>query len=36
MMCGLNYTVSVPYSVNAIYSGSNLGFSFCPDAVVLP
>lgn len=36
VMCRLKYVVSVPYAVNAIYSGTNLGFSFCPGAVVLP
>ncbi len=35
-MCLLNYMVSVPYWVNAFYTGKNLGFSFCPGAVVLP
>lgn len=35
-MCQLNYMVSVPYWVNAFYTGKNLGFSFCPGAVVLP
>jgi hypothetical protein len=34
--CSLNYTVGVPNSVNSLYSGMNLGFSFCPDAVRLP
>ena len=35
-MCNLNYMVAVPWSVNQVYSGMNLGFSFCPGAVVLP
>lgn len=35
-MCRLNYTVLVPYSVNQAYSGTNLGFSFCPGATQLP
>ncbi len=35
-MCQLNYMVSVPDRVNSSYSGENLGFSFCPGAVVLP
>ena len=36
LMCALNYTVSVPYYVNQIYAGQNLGFSFCDGAVQLP
>lgn len=35
-MCQLDYMVSVPWRVNQIYSGKNLGFSFCPGATVLP
>ncbi len=35
-MCNLNYTIGVPDSVNPVYSGENLGFSFCPGAVKLP
>ncbi len=35
-LCNLNYTLSVPNSVNEQYAGQNLGFSFCPGAVVLP
>ena len=35
-MCRLRYHVGVPNDVNPIYSGTNLGFSFCPGAVVLP
>lgn len=33
--CRLNYTVGVSASLNPIYSGKNLGFSFCPGAVKL-
>ncbi|HEY4489478.1 MAG TPA: hypothetical protein VJA87_03275, partial [Candidatus Paceibacterota bacterium] len=29
-MCRLVYTVSVPNHVNSSYSGTSLGFSFCP------
>lgn len=35
-MCNLMYTVSVPNHVNSQFSGTNLGFSFCPNAVPLP
>lgn len=35
-LCKLNYTLSVPVSVNQDYAGKNLGFSFCPGATVLP
>lgn len=35
-MCALKYTVSVPNRVNSIYAGTNLGFSFCHGATVLP
>lgn len=35
-MCGLNYSVGTPNSVNSAYAGMNLGFSFCPVAVKLP
>jgi hypothetical protein len=35
-MCALNYALGVPNSVNGQYSSMNLGFSFCPGAVVLP
>ncbi len=35
-MCQLNYTLSVPNSVNSQYAGKDLGFSFCPGATVLP
>ncbi len=34
-MCQIKYSVSVPYSVNQIYSGMNLGFSFCSGATQL-
>lgn len=34
-MCQLVYSVLVPYSVNQIYAGKNLGFSFCPGAATL-
>lgn len=35
-MCRLPYTVLVPIWVSEIYSGRNLGFSFCDGATVLP
>jgi len=35
-MCQLDYMVSVPVRVNSQFAGSNLGFSFCPGATVLP
>lgn len=35
-MCLLDYTMSVPNAVNTNFSGENLGFSFCPNAVKLP
>jgi hypothetical protein len=35
-MCRLNYSVLVPYDVNQVYAGKNLGFSFCPGATQLP
>lgn len=35
-LCSLDYTVGTPNSVNSTYAGTNLGFSFCPDAVKLP
>lgn len=34
--CALKYMVSVPYWVNQKFTGRNLGFSFCPGAVILP
>jgi hypothetical protein len=33
--CFLRYSVLVPYSVSPLYSGKNLGFSFCPGATQL-
>lgn len=35
-MCALDYNVVVPYTVNPVYTGKNLGFSFCPGAVQVP
>ena len=35
-MCSLDYTVSVPYTVNESYTGMSLGFSFCPGSVFIP
>lgn len=35
-MCALRYTVSVPGDINEYYSGTNLLFSFCPGATILP
>lgn len=35
-LCSLDYTLTVPDFVNSTYSDENLGFSFCPGAVVLP
>lgn len=35
-LCTLNYMVSTPDSVNNVFSGTNLGFSFCPNSVKLP
>lgn len=36
-MCSLSYTVGTTVSVNEVYGSiTNLGFSFCPDAVQLP
>ncbi len=34
-MCSLKYIISVPNSVNQIYSSKNIGFSFCSGAVQL-
>lgn len=34
-MCSLEYTVSVPNFVNEYYSGQDMRFSFCPDAIPL-
>jgi hypothetical protein len=35
-LCSLNYYVGVTRYLNEQYSGKNLGFSFCPGAVILP
>ncbi len=35
-MCRLQYTVSVPDSIDGTYTTMNLGFSFCPGSVALP
>ncbi len=35
-LCSLNYYLGTDYSVNEQYDSGNLGFSFCPNAVVLP
>lgn len=35
-MCRLDYSVYTPTTVNDQYAGTNLGFSFCPNAVKLP
>ncbi len=35
-MCGLKYLISVPFWVNQYYTGTSLGFSFCPGATQLP
>lgn len=35
-LCTLNYYVGTTYYVNQQYSSKNLGFSFCPNATVLP
>jgi hypothetical protein len=34
-LCGLVYGVYVPDQLNAVFSGKNLGFSFCPGATQL-
>jgi hypothetical protein len=34
-LCSLNYYLGTTISVNAIYAGTNLGFSFCPGATAL-
>ena len=34
-LCALHYLVSVPWWVNELYTGKNLGFSFCPGAAPL-
>jgi hypothetical protein len=33
--CYLRYRVGVPYGINPVYAGNNLGFSFCPGATQL-
>lgn len=35
-VCQLTIDVGVPHSVSTVYSGRNLGLSFCPGAVPLP
>lgn len=35
-MCRIRYYLGVPNAVNSVYTGSNLGFSFCPGATKLP
>nr|AEQ20530.1 hypothetical protein [uncultured bacterium CSLC2] len=35
-MCRLNYYIGTASDVNASFATQNLGFSFCPGAVVLP
>ncbi|MDP1689838.1 MAG: hypothetical protein Q8L52_01375 [bacterium] len=35
-LCSLNYYLGVTRYVNAQFTGKNLGFSFCPGAIVLP
>ena len=35
-LCKLNYSVSVPNSINTTYAGDSLGFSACPGATKLP
>lgn len=35
-MCKLDYAVYVPVGVNVSFAGTDLRFSFCPDAVALP
>lgn len=35
VMCRLNYWIGVPYEINPIYAGKNLGWSFCPGATQL-
>ena len=35
-LCRIKYYVGVPYTVNTVYTGSNLGLSFCPGATQLP
>jgi len=35
-MCRLNYYIGTTEDVSALFSGKNLGFSFCPNATTLP
>ena len=35
-LCTLNYYVGTVSALNDLYAGRNLGFSFCPNATVLP
>ena len=35
-MCALTYYVRTSESVNPVFAGQNLGFSFCPGAIKLP
>lgn len=35
-LCRLNYYVGTPSDVNSVFSGGNLGFSFCPGSTPLP
>lgn len=35
-LCSLNVDITVPAPVNDTYADENLGFSFCPNAVLLP
>ncbi len=35
-LCRIRYYLGVPNSVNSVYTGDNLGFSFCPGATKLP
>ena len=35
-LCNLNYSIGTISAVNSVYSGEELGFSSCPNAVQLP
>ncbi len=35
-MCRLNYYIGTDEGVSSVYAGKNLGFSFCPNATILP
>jgi hypothetical protein len=35
-LCNLKYYIGTDFHTNSFYAGKNLGFSFCPGAVVLP